>query len=170
MKSKTRRHRGFVLAEIVIVLAIIGLMAGAIGLGVAGRRDDSSEVRAEAESLAQWLTHKMTRARAEGVGFKIIASLNSGSGSYEILVARSAAKPGKAEIYRARGAKLAIYNNRPVYIYNKDWHTLTPAMTVYVKSRTRPGEVIYAVTVSGYGFISVSRQTGTSSLGAEYNI
>lgn len=153
-----RRRRGFTLVEILIVLLILSLMAGVVGLSAVCKSEPSS-VRQEAESLAHWLSNRMTRARLEGVGFRISASVVGGSGNIELMLTRADLRKGESpEKYRAQSAVIEKQNNLQEHTYDSTWHTLTPAMTLTVKSSKKSENVVYFVTVSGYGFVSVTPQ------------
>lgn len=155
------RRKGFVLIEILLVLSVAGVMAGALCLRLAGGADDTSVVRGEAEELAQWLSNRMTRARLEGTSFKIVALRTAGDKSVRALqLTPYDAGAEDAELYSAEKAVLDIENASQVYTYNCAWHTLTPAVTINLKSRKNPAEVLYSVVVSGQGFVSVKRQNG----------
>lgn len=151
-----RRSRGFVLTEILLVMLIVCVMAGALYLrpAVGG---EARAVKDEADSLAMWLSDRMTRARLEGVGFKLYLSKNAASGTVEIMLARGDAENGwKHEVYRAGRAVVLKARNLREHIYDCVWHTLTPAMTISVCPRERTGGADCYVTVSGQGFVSVT--------------
>lgn len=151
-----QRSRGFVLAEILPVLLIVCVMAGALCL----RPSVGSKARAvrdEADSLAMWLSDRMTRARLEGVGFKLYLSNSAEAETVEIMLARGdAEKGGKHEVYRAGRMVTLKARNLREHIYDSVWHTLTPAMTITVSSRGRTGEPDCDVIVSGQGFVSTT--------------
>lgn len=157
-----RRSRGFVLTEILLVLLIVCVMAGALCLrpAVGG---ETRAVKEEADSLAMWLSDRMTRARLEGVGFKLYLSKSAAaSETVEIMLARGdAEKGGKHEVYRAGRTVTLKARNLREHVYDSVWHTLTPAMTIYVGPRQRTDEANCAVTVSGQGFVSVA-EAGSS--------
>lgn len=156
MKNRIRRRRGFTLVETLIVLMILGVMTGAVGLSTGGRSEQYM-VRQEAESLAHWLSNRMTRARLEGVGFQLIASVVSDAKNLELMLLRADQRKGEVpEKYRAQSAIIEKAINLQRHTYNSTWHTLTPAMTLTVRSRKKHGDIVYLVTVSGYGLVSVT--------------
>lgn len=164
------RRRGFSLVETLIVVMVFGVMAGALCVRLAGG-DDAAAVRAEAETLAEWLSDKMTLARAEGVGFKLEAPrLGQGMEIKHIKLTRndSWGDASAAEYYRAGGAVLEIATNTsfPSYVYDSGWHTLSPAVTIGLKSKRPSSKVLYTVTVSGQGFVSVRAYRGMPLEGA----
>lgn len=72
-----------------------------------------------------------------------------------------------AEYYRAGEAVLEIVSGTlPSYVYDSGWHTLTPAVTINLKSKRYPSKVLYTVTVSGQGYVSVRSYRGMSLEGA----
>lgn len=144
------------MTEILLVMLIVCVMAGALYLrpAVGG---EARAVKDEADSLAIWLSDRMTRARLEGVGFKLYLSKNAASGTVEIMLARGDAEnSGKHEVYRAGRAVTLKAHNLQEHIYDCVWHTLTPAMTISVCPSERTGEADRHVTVSGQGFVSVA--------------
>lgn len=131
-------------------------MARVVGFS-AGSKSELSSVRQEADSLVHWLSNRMTRARLEGVGFKISASVVDGSGNIELMLTRFDLRKGETpEKYRAQSAVIEKQNNLQKHTYDSTWHTLTPAMTLIVKSSKKTVDAVYFVTVSGYGFVSVT--------------
>lgn len=122
--------------------------------------EDACSARREAESLALWLSNKMTRAQLEGTGFKIIASKHGSKTMDLTLVRDRAVGDAGPETYRPKRALLENGNGKSVFVYDEAWHTLTPAMTLLVRppDGTRRGSC--AVTVSGLGFVVVSPLSG----------
>lgn len=156
-----RRSSGFVLTEILLVLLIVSVMAGALYLRPAAG-GETRAVRDEADSLATWLSDRMTRARLEGVGFKLYLSRSAASETVEITLARGDAENGgRHEVYRAGSKVILKARNLREHIYDSAWHTLSPAMTITVASRAGTGELGCRVTVSGQGFVSVA-EAGSS--------
>lgn len=160
------RRKGSVIIEILLVLLIAGVMTGALCLRLAGGAAETRAVREEAEALAQWLSNKITRAQLEGTSFKIVALRTAGDKSVSALrLTRYGAGAENAEFYSARNAVLDIENTSQAYTYNYTWHTLTPAVTINLKSRNNTSEILYMVTVSGQGFISVRQKSGLATGG-----
>lgn len=164
------RRRGFSLAETLVVMTIFGVMAGTLCLRLSGAPEDAPAVRAEAEALAEWLSGKMTLARLEGMGFRLEAP-HSGNGMEikHIKLTRNGSwgDAAAAEYYRAEGAVLEIVSGTlPSYVYDSGWHTLAPAVTINLKSKRSPSKVLYTVTVSGQGYVSVRVPRGVPAEGA----
>lgn len=166
-QSKMTRRRGFSLVEVLIVLMVFSVMTGALCVRLAVGDDSVPVVRAEAESLAEWLTSKMTRARAEGNGFMLEAHRSWGESDIARLkLTRRGAPVGDAEYYVPKGATIDIARISSTYTYDSDWHTLTPAVSINLRSKRRPAAILYIVTVSGQGYVSVKPQGGRKSEGA----
>lgn len=151
-------------------MMIFGVVAGTLCLRAPGGGDDAPAVRAEAEALADWLSGKMTLARLEGLGFKLEAP-HSGQGMeikhIKLMRNGSWSDASAAEYYRAEGAVLEIASGTlPTYVYDSGWHTLTPAVTINLKSKRPPSKILYTVTVSGQGYVSVRTYRGAFREGA----
>lgn len=164
------RRKGFSLVETLVVMMIFGVMAGSLCVRLSGGADDAPAVRAEAEALAEWLSGKMTLARLEGMGFKLEAP-HSGKGMEikHIKLTRSGSwsDAQAAEYYRAERAVLEIVSGTlPSYVYDSGWHTLTPAVTINLKSKRSQSKVLYTVTVSGQGYVSVRASRAMPGEGA----
>lgn len=161
------RRKGFSLVEVLVVLMVFGMTTGILCARLATGGDDTPAVRAEAEALAEWLTYMMTRARFEGRGFAIEAHRSWGEKNITRLALKNnGSSGGGAEYYAPKEATMDIAYISPSYIYDSDQHTLTPAVSINFRSKKFPEKILYTVTVSGQGYISVRPRGGTISKGA----
>lgn len=141
------RRSGSSLTECLIVLSVVARPFG-------GREEP--QLRAEAQALAQWLDVRMTMACMEGVGFKLQAvRAGHNGGDVELLLSRPG-EGGRPEVFRARRAVIKNEGAANLFTYSSRWHSLTPALTLYVCPRSGRSDIFYVVKVSGYGFISVA--------------
>lgn len=149
-------------------MMVFSVMTGALCVRLAGSRDDTSAVRADAEALAEWLSVRMTRARFEGAGFTLEARERPGANKIEHFkldrIIGGINKEG-AEYYIPKASTMEIQKNSFFYIYDSDYHTLTPAVSINFKSPKNQGAILYRVTVSGQGYISVKPLNGRISGG-----
>lgn len=138
-------------------MMIFSVMTGALCVRLAGAGDDTPAVRADAEALAEWLVARMTRARLEGKGFTLEARERPGSNRIEhFKLARTDVTSKEApEYYIPKASDMDIQKNSFSYTYDSACHTLTPAISINFRSPKKHGAILYIVTVSGQGYVSV---------------
>lgn len=144
------------------------MMAGMLCVRLAGSGDDTAAVRADAEALAEWLSVRMTRARFEGTGFTLEARERFGANRIEHFKLDRIGSTGKedSEYYIPKASTMEIQKNSFLYIYDSAYHTLTPAVLINFRSSKNQGVILYKVTVSGQGYVSVKPHDGRTSGGA----
>ncbi len=152
-----RRGAAFTLVEIIIVIMIIGIMCGGIAVCAAGKPDGDSIVRLEADEAAIWLTDRMARAQVEECNFKIWMSECNTKNAEIRLTWQDGTLNGKTELYESTKARIFPITGdlARTHLYNGEWNTLTPALTLNVKPMPPLKAKTLYIVMSGLGHVSV---------------
>lgn len=149
-----RKKRAFTLAETLLAVTVLLLLCGGMMLIPADKDREAQARKAEAERLALWLTDRMTAAQAEGRGLRLSFSFWE---PYNLQIQLSWLDgTGESETYKADKIKIwSAGGGSLLSTYDPEWHTVTPAFTLYVKIGGNTQETGIPITVSGQGYVRV---------------
>ncbi len=138
-------------------MVIMALMAGSVGFIFNETSNGDKEIREEADNLALWFMDRMSRAQVEECCFKLsMSKIGSRNTSFR-LTWQGGTQHGKTEVYESSRARIFpmtgdLSRSR---IFDGEWSSLTPALTVDVKPQPpHDGKPLYVV-VSGAGYVTV---------------
>lgn len=135
----------FTLAEVLVVLAILGLMAGA----AAAINWNRASPEREAGRAMHWILRSLTKANRTGRSFTL--RIRAGASS-ETLALKWKDDPDEETFPAAPGLRFQLVRHSafaPESIYSPQWGTFTPAATVRI---TAPrGANPHYLILSGYG-------------------
>lgn len=155
--EKIGNKKAFSLIELLVVMLIMGAIAGASCLVFADGKDSDRTVREEADKFSLWLTEMMSMAQMEECGFKLSMSQKSTGNASFRLTWQGGPRHGSTEMYESSKARIFPQNGNlsTARIFDGEWGSMTPAVTLDVKP-TSPGsaKTLYIV-VSGAGCVSV---------------
>ncbi len=129
LKSKFRKAKGFTLVEIIVVIAIIGVLAAVIGVAVLGYMKDARDSRASTDARSiSLVTQELIFSKYAGNNVK--AALSGDSENYAFVYAGNGTSDAAVlEILEELGDP--DYENGFV-IFIDDANTFSPTLSVYV--------------------------------------
>ncbi len=157
IRDRTGYRGAFSLIELLIVMMIIGIVAGSVCFVFSGLRDGDKLIRREAENFALWLVDRMSRAQVEECSFKLSMSQHGSKNASFRLTWQGGTLHGKTETYESSEARIFpvtgdLSRSR---LFDGEWSSMTPALTVNVKPHPADeGRTLYVV-VSGAGCVTL---------------
>lgn len=129
LKTKMKKAKGFTLVEIIVVIAIIGVLAAVIGVAMLGYLNDAKRSRASTDARAISLaTQELIFTKYGGKNVK--AALSGDSETYAfVYTGTGTTDPAILEILEEVGKP--DYENGFVVFIDKA-NTSSPSMSVYV--------------------------------------
>ncbi len=146
-------RRGFMLCELIAVIVII-CSAAAMVMVLMPQKSERQLVAEEAARAAAWFKYRMSKAARERVAFDVQMT-SGGINNYEATVIwYGGAMYMKHENFALKAAKLNYLGGASLLTFDGRWHTMTPAATFAIKSKSRSDISLY-MTISGTGYIDI---------------
>ncbi len=143
------RHCGFTLVELLVVLAVVGILAATLTLSFRPSKD--AVAIAEAERAKRWLEHVFYVALTEGRFFELKAVASSTSLTVHWF------DTNEDEMFESGGRcyfKADGDSYKPSY--SPVWHTLTPAVTFKITAdRSNKAKTLRHLVISGKCLITL---------------
>ncbi len=136
LKAKFKKAKGFTLVEIIVVIAIIGVLAAVIGVAMLGYLNDARESRASSDARSiSMCVQELVYTRYAGKEVKSALSNASETHAF-VYTGTGTTDPAVLEILEELGD--TSYKNGFV-VFIDDANTHSPSISVYVYIKT-PGD------------------------------
>ena len=156
--SSRRKRKGFSLVEVLVVLVMIGMIAGSvcmIGIGVTGRFSPAptgQSLKLEAEYARLWVEQIFWRALLERRFFKLISVADYPAAKLKVRWDDDLSE----EEFKSNKIAFIAEGTEYTFNYTPMWHTLTPGVTLRVLPiGANGGSPIAKITISPYCRVSM---------------
>ena len=160
-RTKSAFNPAFSLAEILVASFIICVLLSCSALCLENEKNKEKKTQCETEAyeLASWLSCLITKANMEKADFKLEIS-EWEADNFELDVFwLTGSQAGKTQMFKSTNFIIRKENaSSASRFYSGTWQTLTPALTLSLRHKTKNPSGMFLISVSAVGFASVEEK------------